>query len=215
MTLRSAWPLVQLGSWAATWSQAAEQTPGNHMALSCNRSHRVNSDPVCCRAVDPDMALGSSVGLDDTMDPVGSTSHQISVAPALAWLLDAYLATSGSPDTASLWPLVVTWGMDGHTDPDRALGSNPCLEVTRKPTSAYSSPPSLLPFHLFPQHVNHFASLSLPFLHCKLAHHKGTHPSELTGFRQITDVVLPAWVLRTRAILWVACICLGKLFFFF
>lgn len=214
MTLRSAWPLVQLGSWTATWSQAAEQTPGNHIALSCNRSHRVDSDPVCCRATDPDMTLFRSVGLDGTMNPVGTTSHQISVAPRLTWLLDAYMATSGSPDMAFLWPLVVTRGMDGHTDPDRALGSNPCLEVTRKPTSAYSSPPLLLPFHLFPQHVIHSASLSLPFLHCILAYHKGTHPSELTSFRQIMDAVLPAWVLRTRAILWVACICLGKLFFF-
>lgn len=117
MTLRSAWPLVQLGSWAATWSQAAEQTPGNHMALSCHRSHRVDSDPVCCRATDPDMTLFRSVGLNGTMNPVGSTSHQISVAPRLTWLLDAYMATSGSPDIAGI---LVAFGSDkGHRWPHR------------------------------------------------------------------------------------------------
>lgn len=39
----------------------------------------VNSDPGCCRAIDPDMAVGSSLGPDNTMAPGGSRP------PRLAW----------------------------------------------------------------------------------------------------------------------------------
>lgn len=35
----------------------------------------VSSDPGCHRAMDPDMALSSSSGLEQTMAPYGSTGH--------------------------------------------------------------------------------------------------------------------------------------------
>lgn len=46
-----------------------------HAAFSCNRSHSVNSDPGCCRPMDPDMDLESNLSLDNTRTPGSNTGH--------------------------------------------------------------------------------------------------------------------------------------------
>lgn len=87
---------------------------------------------------------------------------------------------------ATTWPLVTTGAMDIHSDAgccrtrnsDMALGSILGMDTTwprvasRPLPSTYSSPPSLLPFCLSSQHMNH--STSLPFLHRTFVPHNGT-----------------------------------------
>lgn len=78
----------------------------------------INIDPSCCRAMDPDLALGSSADSYVTMAPGGRAEH---------------------------------------------------------PHQVSSSPPGLLHLHLYAQHMNCSASLSLSVLHYIAPHHNGPH----------------------------------------
>ncbi|KAL6035859.1 hypothetical protein STEG23_034843 [Scotinomys teguina] len=135
------------------------------------------------------MTLGSSLGLDNTMALMTTQATKINMTLVAAQLLDTYMATVTAQTLDSLVASGGKVAVDSYTDPgcggtmdpDTALGGSLDLDVTlawvtsRPPTSAYSSSPSFLPLFLFPQHMNHPASLSLPFLHNTLAHHIGTH----------------------------------------
>ena len=66
----------------------------------------INTDPKCSRTVDPDIALISSLGLDDTMAWVAAQVTQVSVALAEACPLDFNKASGCSADPrlpCSLW----------------------------------------------------------------------------------------------------------------
>lgn len=86
----------------------------------------------------------------------------------------------------SLKPWTSTQTLHRATDPDLALSSSPGWRspwlwvASRPPNAACPSPPLLLHFCLLPQHMNHSASLSPPFLHQVCAHHKGTYPPAST-----------------------------------
>ncbi|KAL6031530.1 hypothetical protein STEG23_032548, partial [Scotinomys teguina] len=76
-----------------------------------------NTDPGCCRAMDPDTTPGSSLGLD-VMTLVALQATQINMTPVVACLLDTKMATGGRSDLSHLIPmaLLATWVIDVNTD---------------------------------------------------------------------------------------------------
>ena len=68
------------------------QTPSIHMTFSGDRNHNVSGS-----AMDPDMALGIGLGLDDTMVPGGSVDHPHQPLPHhLCYLSPQHVGSSGS-----------------------------------------------------------------------------------------------------------------------
>lgn len=79
----------------------------------------INPTPRYNRAMDPDMALGSTLSPVDTMAP-GQAAQvtQISMSPAVAHPLDPNVTTSCDPKLRHpLCPLVTTQVMDINTNP--------------------------------------------------------------------------------------------------
>ncbi|KAL6045710.1 hypothetical protein STEG23_007277, partial [Scotinomys teguina] len=58
----------QPGPQTPTWSEMVDQIPGIHTALSYNRNYRHQSDHGFCSAKDPDIALRSSPGTEDSVE---------------------------------------------------------------------------------------------------------------------------------------------------
>lgn len=77
----------------------------------------IDSDPGCCRAIDADMALSSSLSLDDTMAPVIAQAMSNSMALAVASPSDIHLAVVVAP---TLGIHVVSGGLMGHRHQYRA-----------------------------------------------------------------------------------------------
>lgn len=107
-----------------------------------------------------------------------------------ARLLETKIATGGQPDPrhpCGLWCQI--WIMDISTDPGCGRTMDPDMSLGRRPdpntTLALGDKQathislflttSFLQFCLFPQHVNHSASLSLPSHHHICAHHNGMY----------------------------------------
>lgn len=67
------------------------------MAFGGNMAMSTDTDPCCCRAMDPDLALSSSMGLDITMPSGGSTASSHQAVPAT---LTCLLMSSARP---GLW----------------------------------------------------------------------------------------------------------------
>lgn len=71
------------------------------------------TDHGCRRTTDPDMALGHSFGLDNTMIPVDSHSHPNWVGSNIGTVLDTYYR----PDPqSSTWVLPAAWASKINTD---------------------------------------------------------------------------------------------------
>ena len=58
----------------------------------------IHPEPSCGRTMNPDMVLSSSLSLDVTMAPGGSTGHQIGLMPMAAWLSDTNMTSGGGTD---------------------------------------------------------------------------------------------------------------------
>ena len=55
----------------------------------------INTDSSFSRPIDPDMALGSSLGLDIIMDPVAAQVTQICMVSVVTWPLDNNMVLGG------------------------------------------------------------------------------------------------------------------------
>lgn len=55
-----------------------------------------HTDSACCRARDPDMTLGCSLGLDVTMTLGAAQVTQISMAPAAGWPSENLASNAGT-----------------------------------------------------------------------------------------------------------------------
>lgn len=68
----------------AVWLSDTNMDPGpDHLhGLHWLLNIGINTDPVYCRALDPDMAPSSSTGLGVIMSPVSAQATQINMAPA-------------------------------------------------------------------------------------------------------------------------------------
>lgn len=129
---------------------------------------------------DPDVALSSSTGLGNTMALGVSICHTNLHGSRATWLLDINMATGGGLDPGypyGLWQQHGPWKSTQIPakvrDLDMALASSLSLDVTMALGGTISHPrplPLLLPFWLFPQHMNCSAFLPLPFLHHIVAH---------------------------------------------
>lgn len=74
--MRLVWPWWQHGPQTPTWPQVADQTGAICKQPSVvTRAMDIKSDPCCCQAMNPDMVLGSSLGLDVTIVPGDSAGH--------------------------------------------------------------------------------------------------------------------------------------------
>ncbi|KAL6090109.1 hypothetical protein STEG23_003461 [Scotinomys teguina] len=83
----------------------------------------IDTDPSCSGTTAPDMAIGSSSGLDVTMTIVAAKVTQISMTSVAAWPLDTNMiagATDISTDS----------GYGRTTNPDMALHHSPGLDIT-------------------------------------------------------------------------------------
>lgn len=63
--------------WAPTWPHVAAPTSSILMAPLVTGTMGIDSDQGCCRATDPDVTLGSSLGLVDTMSPCDKQASHI------------------------------------------------------------------------------------------------------------------------------------------
>lgn len=93
---------------SSTWPSVVTRTPD------------INPDPGCSRDKDPDMALASNPGLDNTMALGASTPTQIMMFLVAEWLSDTLMAVGGSSDP----------GCGRSTDPNMFLGSSLDSDVT-------------------------------------------------------------------------------------
>lgn len=100
--LKWAPPQLQGSPCDPTWPQVGSQMLDIHMTPDRNRCMNINTDPGCNRASDPDMALGSSPGTDNTIVLGGKQASHISLFstafdPSLSMNLSLTLSPSHSP----------------------------------------------------------------------------------------------------------------------
>ena len=77
-----------------------------------------NQDSGCCRAMNPDMVLGSSPGLDNTMAPGDSAGHSDQYGPGSGKVLRHPHGHRLWPrPQAAVWSLLAIWIMSSNTHP--------------------------------------------------------------------------------------------------
>ncbi|EGW14517.1 hypothetical protein I79_024848 [Cricetulus griseus] len=114
---RSVWSQRQQDPQTPTWSQVAVQTRDIHIAAGGNRNHGYQFRPCYSRIMDPDTALGSGLGLADTMVLCGSAGHPDQQGPCGGRDLRHQHDHRFRPRSgAFLWPLVLSWATDINTD---------------------------------------------------------------------------------------------------
>lgn len=152
----------------------------------------INTDPGCYSAIDRDIrpppSPSSSPGPDVIMLPSGSTNYSDQHGHGSSIALGHQNGYRWYPILqATPWPWwqhrswTSTWTL-AVREPDMAVGSSPGPDITLVPggkeAANISSFLTALPLQtcLLLYHMNHSASLSLPFLHHILAHHLDTQP---------------------------------------
>lgn len=125
MVSATAWSLGTImvpGYWATTWSLTATGTTGIYPDLDG------------CTAMKPDMALGSSLGLDKTMAPGDSTGLPDQCGSSVSTALSHEQGHRLQPSPqVPVWPLLAIWAMDVNTYPGccRAI-EDPLVEEAYK-----------------------------------------------------------------------------------
>ena len=69
----------------------------------------INTDPGCCKAMDPDMAPDNSPGPDGIMSSTGSTGHSDQHGPGGSMVLEHQMAIGGGPHLGIPKALVVAY----------------------------------------------------------------------------------------------------------
>lgn len=84
------------------------------------------TDPSCSRNSDPDVAPGSSLGLDITNGIRSSIGHPDWHGPVAAQPSDTNMTTGSGPDRGTfMWFLVVSWTININTDPSCGSATDP------------------------------------------------------------------------------------------
>lgn len=102
------------GSQMPTGTQVADLT----LVFGVNMSPNVSPDPDCCRTMDPEMALGSSLSPDDNMTLGDSSIHPYLDGLCCGVTLQLQPSLSLCPRSqSSVLARVTTWATLFNTDP--------------------------------------------------------------------------------------------------
>lgn len=113
--------------------------PCHQWSLMVSGVTDTNTEPGCCRATDPEMALGGRHGLNDTVASVDSSAHpNWPDSGGATALRSQHGHRLQHRSWASTWPLVATWAREINTnsgchrtmDPDMVLNCSLVQVVT-------------------------------------------------------------------------------------